>query len=104
MKSRRNNLRFDALSQAQDEELHSSEVKIEELVKEKFGIENIEMKSAHKVKKVKRNDASQKRTIIAKTSNYKDHEIVLQEYRSCKLWKEGVHINENNGTQKISNK
>ena len=44
--------------------------------------------------KKKRDDPSQKRTIIPKFLNYKDKEKVLREYKSCKLWEERLYINE----------
>ena len=44
--------------------------------------------------KKKRDDSSQKRTIIAKFLNYKDKEKVLREYRPCRLWEERLYINE----------
>ena len=93
-RSRRNNLRFDGLSQAQGEEWHGSEAKIKKLIKEKLGIENVEIERAHRIGKEERNYHSQKRTIIAKFLNYKDKEKVLREYRSCKLWEERLYINE----------
>ena len=39
-RSRRNNLRFDGLLQAQGEDWHGSEAKIKKFIKEKLGIEN----------------------------------------------------------------
>ena len=40
-RSRRNNLCFDGLSQAQGEDWHGSEAKIKKLIKEKLGIEDV---------------------------------------------------------------
>ena len=42
-RNRRNNLQFDGLSQARGEDWHGSEAKIEKLIKEKVGIENVEI-------------------------------------------------------------
>ena len=92
--SRRNNLRFDGLSQAQGEDWHASEAKIKKVIKEKLGIENVEIERAHRIGKEERDDPSQKRTIIAKSLNYKDKEKVMREYRSCKLWEERLYTNE----------
>ena len=79
-RSRRNNLWFDGLQQAQGEDWHGSEAKIKKVIKEKLGIENVDIERAHRVGKEKRDDPSQKRTIIAKFLNYKDKEKVLREY------------------------
>ena len=87
-RSRRNNLRFDGLSQAQGEDWHGSKANIKKLIKKKLGIENVEIERVHRITKEERNGPSQKRTIIAKFLNYKDKEKVLQEYRSRKLWEE----------------
>ena len=45
-RSRRNNLRFGGLLQAQGEDWHGSEAKIKKLIKEKLGTENIEIERA----------------------------------------------------------
>ena len=83
-RSRRNNLRFDELSQAQGEDWHGTEAKIKK-VKEKLGIENVDIEHAHRIDKEERDDPSQKRTIIAKFLHYKDKVKILRGYRSCKL-------------------
>ena len=92
-RSRKNNLRFDGLSQAQGEDWHGSEAKIKKVIKEKLGIENVEIECAHRIGKEERGDPLQKRTIIAKFLNYKHREKVLREYGSCKLWEERLYIN-----------
>ena len=93
-RSKRNNLRFDGLSQAPGEEWHGSEAKIKKLIKEKLGIENVETECAHRISKGERDKPSQKRTVIAKFFNYKDKDKALREYRSCKLWEQILYINE----------
>ena len=87
-RSRRNNLRFDGLSQAQGEAWNGSEAKIKKVIKEKLGIQNAEIERAHRIGNKKMYDPSQERTIIAKLLNYKNKEKVLREYKSCKLWEE----------------
>ena len=49
--NRRNNLQFDGLSQAQEEDWHGSEGKIKNLIKEKLGIENVEIEHAYRIGK-----------------------------------------------------
>ena len=65
-RSRRNNLRFDELSQARGENRHISKVKIKGINKEKLAIEDAEIECAYRFEKEKRNDPLLKRTIIAK--------------------------------------
>ena len=62
-RSRRNDLWFDGLLQAQGEDWHGSETKI---IKEELGIENVEIEPADRIGKEERDDSLQKRTIIAK--------------------------------------
>ena len=64
--SRRNNLLFDGLSQAQGKDWIGSEAKIKKFIKEKLGIENVGIERAHRIGKEGRNDPSQKRTIKGK--------------------------------------
>ena len=93
-RNRRNNLRFDGLSQVQREDWHGREAKIKNLIKKKLGINNVEIKSAHRMGIKERDDPSQKRTIIAMFLNCKDKERVMRDYRSWKIWEESLHINE----------
>ena len=55
-RGRRNNLRFDGLSQAQGEDWYGNETKIEKLIKEKSGIENVEIECAHRIGKEERDN------------------------------------------------
>ena len=65
-RSRRNNLRFDGLPQAQGEAWNGSEAKIKKVIKEKLGIQNAEIERAHRIGNKKMYDPSQERTISAK--------------------------------------
>ena len=68
-RSRRNNLQFDGLSQTQGEHWHGSEAKIKKVIKQKLGIENVEIECVHRINKEERDDPSQKRTTTAKFLN-----------------------------------
>ena len=81
-RSRGNFLQFDGLSQAYGEDWHVSEAKIKNPIKEKLGIENVEIELDHKIGKEKRDEPSLKRTIVAKFLNCKDKAKVLREERS----------------------
>ena len=61
----------------QREECHGSEAKIEQLIKEELGIENVEIERSHRIAKEERDNYSQKRTIIVRFLNYNDKEKVL---------------------------
>ena len=95
-RSRRNNLRFDGLAETRDEDWHSCEVKIKDLIREQLGIKNeVVIEHAHRVGgKADKDDPSYRRTIVAKFLNFKDKEKVLNRYRSCKLWEDRIYINE----------
>ena len=58
--SRRNNLRFDGLSQAHREDWHGSETKIKKFIKEKLGIENAEIELL--IESVKKKEMTLRRT------------------------------------------
>ena len=57
--SRRNDIRFDMLSQAPGENWHGSETKIKVLIKEKLGIKNVEIERALRIGKEERDEFSQ---------------------------------------------
>lgn len=76
------------------EDWHSSNVKFKEVIKQKLEAGNVKIECANGVRKEKRDDPSQKRTIIAKFLNHNDKQKV-RECRSRKLQKETIYINEN---------
>ena len=78
-RSRGNFLQFDGLSQAYGADWHVSEAKIKNPIKEKLGIENVEIELDHKIGKEKGDEPSLKRTIVAKFLNCKDKAKVLRE-------------------------
>ncbi|XP_065672183.1 uncharacterized protein LOC136090007 [Hydra vulgaris] len=93
-RSRRNNLRFDGFDEREEETWKDSESKVKEFLKEKLGIKNnIAIERAHRTGK-KHESGKRKRTIVVKFLNYKDREIVLNEYKKRKLWNEKIYINE----------
>ena len=100
-RSRRNNIRFDGLLQAQGEDWHGSERKIKIVIKEKLGIENVKIACAHRISTEERDDPWQKRSIVAKFLNYKGKEKVLLEKRSCKLLDERLYKNGDISGEKI---
>ena len=93
-RSRKNNICFDGLWQAQGEDWHGSQDRMKKLIKENWGIKNVEIEHAYRIGKEERHGPSQKRTIIAKFLNFKDKDKVLREYRSSRLWEERLYINE----------
>ena len=58
VRSKRNNLRFDGLQQAQGEDWYGSEAKIKKVIKGKLGTENVEVERAHRIGKEKRDEPS----------------------------------------------
>lgn len=87
-RNRRNNLRFDNVSEENENETwDESERKVKEVIKE-IGLDskNIKIERAHRVgsKRVGRKN----RTIVVKFLDYKDRADVIKKYRECKFWEQ----------------
>ena len=94
-RNRRNNLRFENINEEKDETWEKSEVKLKKILKDKLGIENVEIERAHRTgPRVDIEGKKKNRTIVAKFLNYKDRENILQEYKKQKLWKDKLYVNE----------
>ena len=93
---RRNNLRFMGMkkkSGVESETWEESKAKVKVFLQEKLGLETdeITIERAHSVGK---KEEGERRTIIAKFLNYKQREIVLNEYKELKLWEDQIYINQ----------
>nr|XP_047131556.1 uncharacterized protein LOC124810552 [Hydra vulgaris] len=100
-RSRRNNLRFDGFDEREEETWEDSQSKVKEFLKEKLGIKNnIAIERAHRTGK-KHVSGKRRRTIVVKFLNYKDREIVLNEYKKRKLWNEKIYLNEDYSNRTI---
>ena len=93
-RSRRNNLRFDGITESVDETWEISEKKVKELIKEKFKInEDVQIERAHRTRATRHQQEKNKpRTIVIKLLNYKDKVEILK--NANKLKDTGIFINE----------
>ena len=71
-RSRRNNLRTDDISESTNETWEEYEEEIQKVFNEKLSVKNIQIERAHRSKRSKSNNNSEKpRTIVCKLLNYK---------------------------------
>ena len=71
-RSRRNNLRTDDISESRNETWEEYEEEIQKVFNEKLSVKNIQIERAHRSKRSKSNNNSEKpRAIVCKLFNYK---------------------------------
>ena len=96
--TKRNNLRFDGITEEESESWDRSEEKIREILKKDLEINetDIEIERAHRSGKKYRDDNSkiEKRTIVVKFLKYKDKKLILDKFIAKKLWEKQIYINE----------
>ena len=93
-RSRRNNLRFDGITESVDETWEISEKKVKDLIKEKLQInQDVQIERAHRTRATQHQQEKKKpRTIVIKLLNYKDKVEILK--NANKLKDTGIFINE----------
>ena len=92
-RSRRNNLRIDGISESRNETWEECEEEIQKVFNEKLGVKNVQIERAHRSKRSKSNNNSEKpRTIVCKLLNYKQKEEILRNTK--KLKGSNIFINE----------
>ena len=78
-RSRRNNLRIDGIAEGLNERWEQCEKQLQNMFKEKFGLDNIQIERAHRVKSKRNKDKKTKtRTIVCRILSYKQKKEVLQ--------------------------
>ena len=85
-RSRRNNLRIDAIEEEEGETREIYEAKVTKVFKEKLGIEKeIIIERAHRTKRnYKDKDKKSPRTIVLRLANFKDKNIILKNVNKLK--------------------
>ena len=84
-RSRRNNLRIDGISESRNETWEDCEEEIQKVFNEKLGVKNVQIERAHRSKRSKSNNNSEKpRTIVCKLLNYKQKEEILRNTKNLK--------------------
>ena len=77
-RSRRNNLRIDGISESRNETWEECEEEIQKVFNEKLGVKNVQIERAHRSKRSKSNNNSEKpRAIVCKLFNYKQKEEII---------------------------
>ena len=80
-RSRRNNLRICGISNSKYETWEKCEEKVDEVFREKLGLENIHIELADRVKRGKKVKSIKPRTIVCKLVSFKEKKTV---YEKCK--------------------
>ena len=105
-RSRRNNVRFDGISETENETWEETETKLRKFLCDELDItEEIYIEPAHRVarnqsSKEASNDLAKPRTIIAKLLDYKEKEEIMK--RAFKLKDAGFYIREDYSKETIS--
>ena len=77
-RSRRNNLRTDDISESRNETWEEYEEEIQKVFNEKLSVKNIQTERAHRSKRSKSNNNSEKpRAIVCELFNYKQKEEII---------------------------
>ena len=83
-RSRRNNLRIYGISNSKYETLEKCEEKVDEVFREKLGLENIHIELAHRVKRVKKDKSIKPRTIVWKLVSFKEKKLFMKNAKKVK--------------------
>ena len=82
---RHNSLRIDSISESRNETWEECEEEIQKVFNEKPGVKNVQIERAHRSKRSKSNNNSEKpRTIVCKLLNYKQKEEILRNTKNLK--------------------
>ena len=95
--SRRNNIRIDGIEEEQYETWDRCEEKVQKVIKEKFGIEDVEIDRCHRMKKSEKDRSNNERNsrplkIICRLLRFKDKQRIIRS--SKKLKNTGIFIYE----------
>ena len=92
-RSKRNNLRIGGILESRNDTWEEREEEIRKVFIEKLGVKNVQIERAHRSKRSKSNNNSEKpRTIVCKLLNYKQKEEILRNTK--KLKGSNIFINE----------
>ena len=81
-RSRRNNLRIYSISKSEHDTWEKCEEKVDEVFREKLGLENIHIERAHRVKRGKNGKSTNPRTIVCNLLSFKKKELVIKNARN----------------------
>ena len=84
-KSRRNNLRIYSISELKYETWEKCQEKVDEVFREKLGLDNIYIERAHLVKKGKEDKSTKPRTIVCNLLSFKEKKLVIKKAKKIKI-------------------
>ena len=83
-RSRRNNLRVYGISNSKYETWEKCEEKVDEVFREKLGLENIHIERADRVKRRKKDKSIKTRTIVCKLVSFKEKKLFMKNVKKLK--------------------
>ena len=83
-RSRRNNLRIYGISESKYETWEKCEEKVDEVFREKLGLDNIHIERAHRVKRGKNDKSTKPRTIVCNLLSFKEKKLVIKNAKNLK--------------------
>ena len=83
-RSRRNNLRIYGISESKYETWEKCEEKVDEVFREKLGLDNIQIERAHRVKRGKNDKSTKPRTIVCNLLSFKEKKLVIKNAKNLK--------------------
>ena len=91
-RSRRNNLRIYGIAEPKYETWEKCEEKVDEVYREKLGLDNIDIESVHRIKRGKNDKSMKPRTIMHNLLSFKEKKLVMKNAK--KLEKTNIFIDE----------
>ena len=99
--SRRRNIKIDGVTDNNQENSEQTQVKVEKILKDNLGLQNVKLETAHRIPRKDNSLKSAPRIIIAQLNKSSDRETIMKNTR--KLKNSGIYINEDfcDATNKI---
>ena len=83
-RSKRNNLRIYGISESKYETCEKGEEKVDEVFREKLGLDNSHIERAHRVKRGKNYKSTKIRTIVCNLPSFKEKELAMRNAKQLK--------------------
>ena len=83
-RSRRNNLRIYGISESKYETWEKCKEKVDEIFREKLGLDNIHIECVHRVKREKNDKSTKSTTIVCNLLSFKEKKLVMKNAKKLK--------------------
>ena len=83
-RTRRNILRISGISKSKYETFEKCEEKVDEVFREKLGLDNIHIERAHRAKRGKNDKSTKPRTIASNLLSFKERKLVMKNVKKLK--------------------